>query len=425
MFRVRGLSGKGALVCGVALAMFLPSTGADAKGKGAVFDDLYSFCSQDNCIDGANPLAALVMGASGNLYGTASGGGTNYDGVVFKLAPDGTETTLYSFCSQANCADGQYPAASLIVDSSGNLYGTTESGGGYGGGTVFELTPSGAETVLYSFCARRNCADGGYPVASLIMDSSGNLYGTTEYGGRENLNYGAVFKLAPNGTETVLHSFCARANCADGESPVAGLIMDSSGNLYGTTPYGGGYGYGAVFRVAPTGRETVLYSFCEQANCADGDTPVAGLIMDSSGNLYGTTEAGGAGHCQNQFGSGCGAAFELAQDGTETVLYSFCSKLSCTDGINPMAGLIMDGAGNLYGTTAARGKCKFATDCGTVFRIAPNGSESTLYSFCSRRDCADGANPVANLIMDSSGNLYGTTENGGAYYSGTVFELKE
>jgi uncharacterized repeat protein (TIGR03803 family) len=425
MFHVPGLSGKCALVGGVALAMLLSSAGADAKNKGGGFDNLYSFCSQDNCTDGANPVAGLVMDSSGNLYGTAPGDGAYYDGVIFKLAPDGTETTLYSFCPQANCPDGQYPAGSLILDSSGNLYGTTEGGGAQGFGAVFELAPNGSETVLYSFCSRKHCSDGASPVAGLVLDSSGNLYGTAQSGGKGNYQPGVVFRLAPNGVEKVLHNFCSQANCADGASPVAGLVMDSSGNLYGTTQYGGPQNYGAVFKVAPDGSETILYSFCSQANCVDGDTPVASLIMDSSGNLYGTTVAGGAGHCQNELGAGCGVAFKLAQDGTETVLYSFCSKVSCTDGINPMAGLIMDGAGNLYGTTSARGKCKFATDCGTVFKIAPNGSESTLYSFCSKRYCADGANPVANLIMDGSGNLYGTAENGAAYYSGTVFELKK
>src|SRR5580704_2615254 len=157
MFHVPGLSGKCAFVCGVALAMALPSTGADPKNKGGGFDSLYSFCSQDNCADGASPVAGLVMDSSGNLYGTASGGGANYDGVVFKLAPDGTETTLYTFCPQANCPDGQIPAASLILDNSGNLYGTTSAGGGQGQGTVFKLAPDGSETVLYSFCSRKHC----------------------------------------------------------------------------------------------------------------------------------------------------------------------------------------------------------------------------------------------------------------------------
>src|ERR1700722_7656998 len=215
MFHVPGLSGKCLLLCGVALGMLLPSAGAIAKSKGAVLDNLYSFCSQDNCTDGANPVAGLVMDSSGNLYGTAPGGGANYNGVIFKLAPDGTETTLYTFCPLANCPDGQEPAGGLILDSSGNLYGMTEGGGAQGSGTVFELAPNGTETVLYSFCSRKNCSDGSFPVPGLVMDSAGNLYGTTQYGGKGGNQLGVVFRLAPNGVEKVLHNFCSQANCAD------------------------------------------------------------------------------------------------------------------------------------------------------------------------------------------------------------------
>jgi uncharacterized repeat protein (TIGR03803 family) len=196
-----------------------------------------------------NPSAELIMDAAANLYGTTYHGGTSGGGVVFKLAPDGTETVLYSFCSQFNCADGDHPSAGLIMDGAGNLYGTTYYGGTSGGGVVFKLAPDGTETVLYSFCSQSNCADGSDPEAGLIMDGAGNLYGTTSDGG--GTFGGVVFKLAPDGTETVLYSFCSQSGCADGSYPEAGLIMDGAGNLYGTTLGGGTSGTGVVFMVTP------------------------------------------------------------------------------------------------------------------------------------------------------------------------------
>jgi uncharacterized repeat protein (TIGR03803 family) len=277
---------------------------------------LYSFCSQTNCADGAQPVAGLIMDGAGNLYGTTQGGGNaSGQGVVFQLrrhhqhrGTAWTETVLYSFCSQTDCADGARPSAGLTIDGAGNLYGTTGIGGN-GRGVVFELTPdqtptAWTETVLYRFCAQSNCADGAYPEAGLIMDGAGNLYGTTAFGGIGGAGGGGVvFELTPGQTgtawtETMLYSFCAQTNCADGEFPYAGLIMDGAGNLYGTTYYGGGRG--VVFQLTPdeTGAawtETVLYRFCSHTNCPDGAYPEAGLIMDGTGNLYGTTVIGGNG----------------------------------------------------------------------------------------------------------------------------------
>ena len=218
---------------------------------------------------------------------------------MFRLTPRGVETVLYSFCAQTNCADGANPGAALIMDEAENLYGTTPVGGANDRGTVFELTPGGRETVLYSFCAQTSCVDGSTPLAALIVDKRGNLYGTTAAGGANNLSFpggvGTVFELMPNGTETLPYSFCAQTNCTDGATPTAGLIMDKAGNLYGTTFHGGGTsGDGTMFELTPGGTETVLYSFCAQTNCADGALPQAGLIMDKAGNLYGTTVQGGA-----------------------------------------------------------------------------------------------------------------------------------
>jgi uncharacterized repeat protein (TIGR03803 family) len=223
---------------------------------------------------------------------------------VFKLATDGTETVLHSF----NCdgKDGASPAASLTAGKKGILYGTTKFGGtgtncnsgGIGCGTVFEVTPKGVETVLYSFLGGN---DGANPLAGLIRDKDGNLYGTTSQGGNGGQctafgvsgGCGVVFKLAPNGTETVLYAFCNQPNCADGDMPVAGLVANTKGNLYGTTGLGGAHEAGIVFKVASDGTETVLYSLCSKTSCADGGYPGASLILGKSGKIYGTASGGG------------------------------------------------------------------------------------------------------------------------------------
>jgi uncharacterized repeat protein (TIGR03803 family) len=386
---------------------------------------LYSFGSQAG--DGQNPLAGLVMDKTGNLYGTTPYGGghkvrpclSQGCGTVFEVTPAGKETVLYSFCSQPDCTDGFIPYAGLVMDTVGNFYGTTYSWPcslGYNCGTVFQVTPSGTETVLHSFCSR--CADGKTPRAGLIMDMSGNLYGTTYAGGA--YGWGTVFKVTPSGIETVLHSF---GSLGDGFSSYAGLIMDTTGNLYGTTsngycPGGTSQGCGTVFQVTPSGTETVLYRFCSQQYCTDGAQPQAGLVMDAVGNLYGTTYAGGN-------NSKTGTVYKLTPSGIETVLYSFCSQRYCTDGAQPQAGLVMDKTGNLYGTTGQGGvPSRYCPEgCGTVFQVTPSGKETVLYSFCGKRGCADGMTPRAGLIMDMSGNLYGTTYAGGAYGWGTVFKV--
>ncbi len=411
---------------------------------------LYNFCSEANCADGANSTAGLIQDAAGNLYGTTSSGGVNTGanggvggGTVFMVNPSGQETVLYSFCSAANCTDGVIPAASLIEDSAGNLYGTTSAGGSGapgigGGGTVFELQPpaqeGGAwtETVLYSFCPQKGCADGENPVSGLIRDEAGNLYGTTFAGGVHG--DGTVFEVTPAGTETVLYSF--KQGNGDGNSPEAGLIRDAAGNFYGTTFLGGANGQGTVFELSTTGEETVLYSFCSTGgtNCTDGQNPVAGLIADSAGNFYSTTYGGGA--------NGFGVVFELTSSGTETVLYNFCSVggANCTDGAYPAAALLKGASGAFYSTTEGGGSGSLGcyliglSTCGTVFELAPGEqqsdawSETVIYSFCltGGTNCTDGASPEGGLVQDSAGNLYSTTSSGGANTTnggGTVFRL--
>jgi uncharacterized repeat protein (TIGR03803 family) len=351
----------------------------------------------------------------GVLYGTTVEGGTHSGGTTFALDPKtGKERVVYSFCGQQNCADGAYPLASLI-DANGVLYGTTQKGGASGNGTVFSLDPkTGAEQVVYSFCSQQNCADGQYPDASLI-DENGTLYGTTQKGGSSGK--GTAFSLAPStGAEQVLYSFCSQQNCADGQYPDASLI-DVNGTLYGTTQRGGTAGGGTVFSLDPsTGAASVLYSFCGQQNCADGEYPLSALT-DVNGTLYGTTYGGGA------RGSD-GTVFTLdPSTGAENVLYSFCSRQNCTDGEFPYASLI-DVNGTLYGTTGYGG----VNNGGEVFSLDPaSGAESVVYSFCSQSSmqyqCTDGGYPEASVI-DVSGRLYGTTYQGGALGYGEVFAIK-
>ncbi len=276
---------------------------------------LYSFCSEANCVDGAYPNAGLIQDSQGNLYGTTTQGGANGRGTALELNSNNQESVLYSFCSASECADGIWPYASLILDAAGNLYGTTSGAGAFGGGTVFEVNNSGIET-LYNFCSLSNCADGQAPKAALVQDAAGNFYGTTVYGGNK---YGTVFELDSLGVETVLYAFCAMPGCTDGSFPNGSLILDSAGNIFGTTYDGGSgtNGVGTIFKVDNADHETVPYSFCSVAGCTDGDLPTSALIQDTGGNFYGTTFEGGA--------VNWGTVFKLDQNNQETVLHSFGS----------------------------------------------------------------------------------------------------
>ena len=371
--------------------------------------------------DGQHPYAGLVLDSSGNLYGTTVMGGSQNEGAVFQTSPNGsggwTTKILYSFGSVAN--DGQQPHSVLVFDGSGNLYGTASAGGSEGYGTVFELTPNGSggwrEVTLHNFGILDT--DGIYPYAGLVFDGSGNLYGTTSKGGSEGR--GAVFQLTPNGsggwTEHVIHNFGVARN--DGQHPYGSLIFDRSGSLYGTTNIGGSEGEGAVFELTPDGSggwsERIIHNFGVGEN--DGLYPYSTLVFDGSGNLYGVTVGGGS--------AANGAAFEMTPNGSggwsERVLHNF--GVSGTDGIGPYAGLIFDGAGNLYGATEGGG----SQGDGTVFKMTPNGSggwtEHVLHNFGIATN--DGQLPHSNLIFDASGNLYGTTSLGGSQNDGTVFQV--
>jgi uncharacterized repeat protein (TIGR03803 family) len=374
--------------------------------------------------DGAQPSGGLAADQNGNLYGATAGGGTGtgcYDGeagcgTLFEIAKDGGETVLYSF---QGGSDGISPTGSLLIDNSGNLYGTTEGGAGtgcagYGCGTVFRLAPNGTETELYAF---QGGSDGQFPEGGLIADQSGNLYGLTGEGGSYNAaecaqnGCGTVFEVQPNGTKITLYTFQAGT---DGAFPVGGLIADASGNFYGTTNSGGGSGCdgdgcGTVFKLTSDGTETVLYAF---QGGTDGLGPLAGLIVDSAGNFYGTTGFGGS--------CGCGTVFEVSPSGAETVLYSFQAG---SDGDLPEAGLVLDKTGNLYGTTYFGGgtRCE-RSGCGVVFKLAPDGTETVMYTFDK---VSRGRHPLAGLLPDKKGFFYGTTLNGGYQNNGVVFRLKK
>jgi len=315
--------------------------------------------------------------------------------VTTQSAQAQTFTTLYVF---KGGTDGEGPIAGLVRDANGNLYGTTVQGGTSNAGTVFRLDTSGHEAVLYSFCfAGQTCPDGYFPEAGLVRDVEGDLYGTTEEGGA--YGYGVVFKLHQTGKETVLYSFTGGV---DGATPTARIVRDPDGNLFGTTLYGGTYGDGTVFKLDTRGKETVLHSF---AGRADGAGPVGGLIRDANGTLYGTTFGGN--------GSDYGTVFKLSVIGEETVLYRFAGG---THGEHPQGGVVRDARGNLYGTTFSGGAFGF----GAVFRVTRRGKETVLYSFAGG---TDGAAPIGGLVRDRASNLYGTTTGGGTSGLGTVFKV--
>jgi uncharacterized repeat protein (TIGR03803 family) len=388
-----------------------------------------------NMTDGSKPYSGpLVQGPNGKLYGTTSGGGAgqNYGGTVFEIDLAGNLNTLYSFCTQSNCSDGEYPYPGLIKARNGNFYGTTGYGGmssycpnptGFGCGTVFEITPTGQLTTLYNFCSLANCSDGSLPVAGLIQARNQNLYGTTNGGGiigPDGLPGGTIFEITPAGRLTTIYRFCSQINsqgsCADGQSPNGRLVQGSNGNFYGTTAGGGANNStGTVFEITPAGKLTTLHNFCSQRNsagyCTDGELPYAGLVSGLDGNLYGTTGNGGS--------TGYGSVFEVTPTGKLTSLYSFCSQAKCADGDSPQAPLMRASNGNFYGTTEMGGTstiCHFGNlvlGCGTIFEITPAGKLTTLHSFCTESGCSDGQSPYAGLVQAANGILYGTTSAGG------------
>jgi uncharacterized repeat protein (TIGR03803 family) len=352
--------------------------------------------------DGANPLNGLFLGSNGQLYGTASSGGKYGSGVVFEVGTGGKETVLYTFTGGE---DGASPQSFLIEDQSGNLYGTTYGGGASGTGTVFMVTGT-QEKVLYSFGSQTN--DGAAPEAGLTFDSFGNLYGTTTSGGL--YGGGTVFQLAPSGsgswTENILYNF---GGVTDGSIPVAGVTLDASGNLYGTTSAGGAYGYGRIFELVQSNSwaETVIHDF---ANLTDGATPYAGLVPGPSGVFYGAATANGS--------QGGGTIFQLtpiAGSWTFSVIHSLPGW-----GISgSFRNLLVNSKGTIYGTT----HCDGTNDLGTVYQLAPsNGKWNYKLLFTFSNTSEDGYYEFSNLVL-KSGKLYGTSNVGGTYGAGAIFEL--
>jgi uncharacterized repeat protein (TIGR03803 family) len=376
-----------------------------------------------------NPYAGLILDADGNLYGTTLNGGPNdlQGGTVFELSRmcgGWTEKTLHVF---GNGKDGRNPYAGVISDKDGNLYGTTYSGGVYGQGTVFELSRTSdegwTEKILHNF---GGSDDGTNPVASLIFDAAGNLYGTATGGGNSKNCFssgcGIVFELMPAEgwwTEKIIYNFGQYDQ--DGAGPNAGLVFDAHGNLYGTTEFCVGNPLcGAVFEVSPTAdggwNEGVLH-FLGQG---EGIAPRASLVIDGSGNLYGTTSFGGSitsGECGGL--DGCGNVFELSPS-TNGWTYTVLINFDFTDGAFSLAGLTRDEAGNLYGTTVSGGPFLY----GNAFELSPTDSggwtEKTLHNFGSGKDAGS---PAGALIFDAHGDLYSTSVGGGDFNYGTVFEI--
>ena len=358
------------------------------------FTTMHSFTGTD----GANPYVGLVQGTDGSFYGTTIVGGANGAGNVFKITPGGKLTPLYNFCSQSNCADGQYPCTVLVQGNDGNFYGTTQSGGTAGGyGTVFKITPSGKLTTLHSFNGN---GDGAAPYGSLVLATNGEFYGTTNVGA--TYGGGTFFKITASGKLTTLYTFCSQGSCSDGQYPVGPLIQAIDGNIYGTTHAGGNTtcfnGCGTIFKMSLSGKLTTLHSF-EQT---DGDYPYGGVVEGAKGIFYGTTGGGGA--------HSWGTVFKITAGGRFSTLHSF----NGTDGSSAYA-LGRGSDGNFYGTTSTGG----VNVDGTIFKITPSGVLSVLHTFNQR----DGKDIYSGLLQGTDGKFYGTSYFGGASDNGTVFSL--
>ncbi len=389
-------------LAGFALVSFVLITAAISSAQ-ATFTNLFDF----DGTDGAIPYyVSLVQGIDGQIYGTANGGGNGL-GTAYRVTTAGTFAQLYSFCSQADCADGGLPYAGLVMTRNGNFYGTTTCDNGCTSapldGTIFEITPSGTYSVLHTFVG----TDGSGPYSNMTLGSDGNLYGTTVFGGNlsaigcSGLGCGTVFKITPAGKFTSLHSFQGSVDGSDGQNPIGRLFQGSNGNFYGTTISG------TIFEITPAGKLTTLYSF---SGGSDGGSPYGGVIQTANGTIYGTTAYGGA----NSYGT----VYKLVGKKL-TTLYNFCSLPNCADGNYSYGGLIQATDGNLYGTTGNGGP-----SAGTVFKITTQGALTTLYSFCSQPGCADGSGPYGDLLQATDGNFYGTTFQGGVSGAlGTIFSV--
>lgn len=375
---------------------------------------VYTTMASFNCANGCFPgYVSLVQGLDGKLYGTTKGGLTNQPGTTFKIVPGGnTVITVDTFwCA---CKAAAKPDTGLALDTDGNFYGTTAGFDDYvNGGTVFRMGAKGKLTTLHRF----RTFDGEGPYAALLLAADGTFYGTTYYGGSSRTcksGCGTVFKITPEGTFTTLHSFAS----TDGAGPVGKLVQGTDGNFYGTTEYGGSgpcvtlsqyVGCGTVFRMTQDGVLTTLHEF---NLIFDDALPLGAMVQATDGNFYGTT-SGADTICQcNSYGT----VFRMTPAGRLTSLHRFNGY----DGDTPYGGLIQATDGNFYGTTSSGG-ANFPG--GTIFKITPGGTLTTLYGFCALARCADGNAPVGALVQSTDGIFYGVTGLGGYFYEGVIFSL--
>jgi uncharacterized repeat protein (TIGR03803 family) len=373
----------------LAAVAFTPSLAISARAQ--VVTNLANFTSTTPA-----PVGALIQATDGNYYGANSGGGAHYSGDVFRVTPTGEITAIYSFCSQPNCADGTDPIWGPVLGSDGNLYGLTESGGSYAGstsgsGTFYKLTLGGELTTLYTFCSATPCTDGQFP-NGIVLGQNGNFYGTAYTGGQ--FNQGDVFEITPTGKLTVLHSFCSLAHCADGYNPIYPPIQGSNGNIYGTTLYDGQNSSGVLYELTSSGDYQVLHNFCYSSPCEGGGQPNM-ITAGANGNVFGTALYGGT--------LGNGTAFAI----TSTNQYRVIANFDYLRG-GPSAGMAQASDGNLYGTTVGPGSGQSG---GTIFEVTPEGRYTDFYMFgeCS----VNGYRPDTTLLQGTDGILYGTTSYGG------------
>jgi uncharacterized repeat protein (TIGR03803 family) len=342
----------------------------------------------------------FIQGADGKLLGFDAGTG---HGAIIDATLTGQVTNVYGFCSQPNCEDGSFPVG-IFQAANGTIYGTTEDGGTNGKGALFKLSPDGEETVLYSFCSLANCTDGWNPYSGPSPTLQGGLIGTTFGGGAKGK--GILYEVTSAGKFTRLYSFCGQTTCTDGSDPVSPPFQTADGTIYGTTNGGGQFGSGTIYTYTATAGLNTVYSF---PTALDGFSAEPMLVQGADGNFYGVTSYLGQ--------SGNGSVFQFTPQGVFTTLYSFCTAAGCTDGAGP-TGLIQGNDGNLYGLTSVGG----TRGDGTIFEVTPQGVLTVLYSFCQLANCLDGNGPLS-LVQDTNGTFYGTTASGGTIGDGTAFSL--
>jgi uncharacterized repeat protein (TIGR03803 family) len=421
-----------AIAAGIAVAPIAP---AHATSEATLYSFCaQSFCAQTNCADGSTP-AGIVMDSSGVIYGATASGGTKGTGTIYRLVPTTggkyKHQVIYNFCMLAACADGVAPNPGIIIDVGGNLYGTTEAGG-TGFGTIFELSPNAAHTkwtlqTLVTFCVT-SCA--GYnPLTGLIYagKSGGMPYNGTSilYGfGNPTSDQSGMYALTHVRNHWTLKSqTCEPIACPDGGIPNYDFSMDPSGNIYGVSG-GGQFGDGQVYELSLSGgiwNTTTVWSFCHAPPCFDGSNPTTGVALDSAGTLYGTTLWGGS---RTE-----GILYKVVRGNpvTQTVLYNFCLLTDCVDGRGAQGNdLLVDGSGNIYGTTPIGGGHDFDPQKmgeGVLFEMIGGTTMHTYYKFCGQPNCSDGAKPSANLLLGPSGTIIGTTLLGGTHGAGTIYKL--